>query len=135
MAEEHEIPLLPGEPCAVDPNLLDDARARLAAAEERAADGGGLLRRLVVSFVLLAAVAVVCFVVLPSRGIHVPPMIPLLGFVVIVVGTVLGSGEPVVKRKPRRAEDDGRPLGCCGPRPLRAFGEEDECCGGRSKRP
>ncbi|MBX3321913.1 MAG: hypothetical protein KF757_02870 [Phycisphaeraceae bacterium] len=131
MSEEHEMPLLPSQPCEGEPALLDDARARLAAAEERAADSGGLLRRLVVSFVLLAAVAVVCFVVLPSRGIYVPPMIPLLGFVVIVVGTVLGSGEPVVKRKAKRAADDGRALGCCGPRPLRAFSDDDECCKGR----
>jgi hypothetical protein len=120
---------LPREAGGADSYLLDDARSRLAAEEERAADAGGLLKRLVVAFVLLVVVAVASFVVLPSRGIHVPPMVPLLGFVVIVVGTVLGSPQPVTKKKAKTEE--GRALGCCGPRPMRAFGDEDECgtCG------
>lgn len=50
-------------------------------------------------------------------------MSPML--VVLIVGTVVGGAilgaSPGQTPRPRRPLDDGRPIGCCGPRPLRGF--------------
>lgn len=136
MSKEHEStslligPGLPDEPCcrtdgcSSGSHLIDDARRQMAEADARDNPGAALLRRLVVAFVLVAVVAAVSYVVLPSRGIHLPPMLPLLGFLVILVGTLLGSaGDQRPPARPR-VEDDGRPICCSGPRPLRAFRDQ-----------
>lgn len=104
--------------------LMDDARQRVRAMEDDSGDRGRTARRLFVAFVLSAFVAVLSFVVLPKWGVYLPPMVPVLGFIVILLGTVLGSREDGAARKPAcGVDDEGRPICCSGPRPLRTFRE------------
>lgn len=104
--------------------LIEDARRRLREQEQDQPERPAIARRLVVAFVLVALIAVLCFVVLPEYGLHLPPMVPLLGFVVIVVGTLLGS-EPGPRKPKCACDDEGRPICCGGPRPLRFTREQD----------
>ncbi len=72
--------------------LLEQARRRVRgrrAEEEYDEQGKRLARRIVVAFVLVAISAAVFFVVLPSMGLWLPPVVPLASFAVIVIGAVL----------------------------------------------
>jgi hypothetical protein len=107
--------------------LLDDARQKVREADDEDREGSAITRRIMVAFVLSVFLAVLSFVLLPKWGVHLPPMIPVLGFIVILVGTILGSHEAEQTRRQRKAcecEDDGRPMCCGGPRPMRMFRDE-----------
>jgi len=106
--------------------LMDDARRKVREDEDDHKEGTRLARRLMVAFSLSALLAAMSFVFLPKWGVHLPPMIPILGFIVILVGVVLGSHEDAQTRKKKACvcDDEGRPICCGGPRPLRSFREK-----------
>lgn len=56
--------------------------------------------------------------------IEMSPMIVVLIVGVVVGGAILGAGQGQ-KPRARRPLDDGRPIGCCGPRPLRSFRDRE----------
>lgn len=106
--------------------LMDDARRKVRADEDDSKEGAKLARRLMVAFALSALLAVMSFVFLPKWGVHLPPMIPVLGFIVILIGVVLSSHEDAQSRKKDACacDDEGRPICCGGPRPMRSFRKE-----------
>ncbi len=117
----------PGVPLDDQPSMLiEDARRRLREQEDGPSESMAVLKRLVVAFVLVALLAVLCLVVLPRYNVHLPPMVPLLGFVVIVVGTLMSSYTPPRKKPKCDCDDEGRPICCSGPRPLRFPTERDQ---------
>src|SRR5438876_6372464 len=65
----------------------------------RAPEDGGLWVRLVVAFMICAALAWLCYRVLPRAGVDVPWWVPVLCFVVILITTLVrrageeGEGE------------------------------------------
>lgn len=87
--------------------------------------GTGVGRRLVVGFVVCCVIAGVCWGVLPRFGVWVPAWLPLAGFVLIVVAAVVAGSE----REGNHGDgpgggcgvDEGRPICCSGPRPMRVF--------------
>jgi hypothetical protein len=68
--------------------------------EEAAA--GPLARRLFVAAVLIVLIALVCWLLLPRAGVHVPWWVPVLAFAVILVAAAARAGEP-------GTEDDEQP--------------------------
>lgn len=80
-----------------------------------------LFLRIAVALVLMVALAVLCFVVMPMAAI--PPWVPLAAFAIILVSVVINlasGGESAGGREGADGDrcDDGRPIGCCpGPRP------------------
>jgi hypothetical protein len=110
--------------------LMDEARRRVRDAEDEDREGTLTARRLMVAFALSALLAVFSFVLLPKWGVYLPPMIPALGFIVILVGSILGSredragDEQVVEKNSCGCDDEGRPICCGGPRPLRSFRDD-----------
>jgi len=116
-------------------DVLEQARRRLQSehienqAEEQ---GRRLARRLLIAFLLIGAVSVVFFVVLPQFGIALPAIVPILCCATIAVGAIMSFvGDFDARRQSAGLTDDpqscdpgdpGRPIGCCpGPRPLRSF--------------
>ncbi len=122
-------PGMPGYGSDDPGRLMEDARQRVREAEDDEREGTLTARRLMVAFALSVVLAVFSFVLFPKWGIYLPPMIPALGFLVILVGTILGSredaqlagGGEVVEKDGCGCDDEGRPICCSGPRPLRAF--------------
>jgi hypothetical protein len=110
--------------------LLESARLRLKAehdANRYEEQGKRLARRILVAFVLIVLTAVAFFVA-PVMGVDVPPIVPVMCFATIVVGAVMAhAGDAPEKRRSNPRNDDcGRAVGCCpGPRPLRAFRDDD----------
>lgn len=96
-------------------------------------EGRRLLFRLVVAFFLAVALAVVCFVVLPSMGIDIPAWIPLVAVIVIAIAALTNAkaeGQLPTPKSRHTADpnscgcNDGRAVGCCpGPRPPRFLRE------------
>ena len=88
-------------------------------------------KRLLIAFVLMVALSVGFVVLVAELKVYVPPIVFLLSFVAIAVGTtltVLSGAESGPKKRAGSscgcAGDEGRPIGCCqGPRPLRMFRE------------
>lgn len=79
----------------------------------------GLGRRLVVALVLGAALSIACWVFLPRFGVHISPLIPLGVVALIFVPYLLSVIEAGrAKKSEPEDEDEGRPIGCCGPRPV-----------------
>lgn len=91
--------------------------------------GTGVGRRLVVGFFVCCVIAGVCWGVLPRFGVWVPAWLPLAGFVLIVVAAVVAgpgrdgdhSDGPGGGCGDGQRADDGRPICCSGPRPMRVF--------------
>ncbi|RMH12962.1 MAG: hypothetical protein D6695_05360 [Planctomycetota bacterium] len=104
--------------------LIESARHRLRESERKPREDIQIMRRLIVAFLLVAVIAVLSFVILPQYGLHLPPMVPLLAFVVIVVGSLMSADHPPPRNR-RDCEDEGRPICCSGPRPLRAPPEHE----------
>ena len=108
--------------------LMDRARAAAAREDEQNREAAALGRRLVIAFVLMVALSVGFVVLVAELNVHVPPIVFLLSFLAIAVGTVL-TVLPGAEERARKREsscgcegEDGRPIGCCqGPRPLRMF--------------
>lgn len=87
--------------------LLEQARRRVRgrrAEEEYDEQGKRLARRIVVAFVLVALSAAAFFVVLPSMGLWLPPIVPLASFAVIVIGAVLTH---TADKPPQNPDPDG----------------------------
>lgn len=111
--------------------LMDRARAEARREDDEGREARALLRRLVVAFFLTIALMAGFVVLVAELNVHVPPIVFLLSFLAIAVGTLLtvmpGAGS---RRRPSAAScgcagDDARPVGCCsGPRPLRAFRDD-----------
>ncbi len=90
----------------------------------------GIGPRLVVAFVLSCLIAAGCWVVLPRFGVWVPVWVPLACFGLIAAAAVFAGHED---RDPESDQvgtgtgggcckaDDGRPICCSGPRPLKMF--------------
>lgn len=98
------------------------------AAQER--DRAGIGRRLVVSFVLSCMIAAGCWIVLPRFGVWVPIWMPLACFGLIAAAAVFAGHEDQAQTADGEAmggsggcckADEGRPICCSGPRPLRMF--------------
>lgn len=92
--------------------------------------GTSIGRRLVVAFVLLCLIAAACWIVLPRFGVWVPVWLPFAGFGLIAAAAVLASHENRSEPTETNATsagagccqaDDGRPICCSGPRPLKMF--------------
>lgn len=104
---------------------MSDAELRLAPlegadpADDAEATNSGVGRRLVIAAVVGAALSVACWVLLPRVGVHISPLIPLGIVALFFVPFVLSAIESGRARKPaQEPEDEGRPIGCCGPRPV-----------------
>ena len=99
-----------------------------APAEQEQARGS--VRRLAIALGLSIVLAFLCFVLAPRWGVHLPAIVPLMGFVAIAVGTIMAAAE--ARPKPKKAADElddpGRPMCCGGPRPV---GEASRRCGCR----
>lgn len=54
---------------------------------------GATLRRLFIAGLLSAAIAVVCWLVLPRAGVYVPWYVPVMAFAVIVVAALMRVAE------------------------------------------
>jgi len=59
-----------------------------------------LPRRLLIAFLLIGAVGLVCWVVLPRYGVWAPPEIVFLGYLVILLSCVLAA-------QPEEEDEDG----------------------------
>lgn len=110
-------------------DLLEGERTMLAfdapASRER---GMGIGRRLVVGFVLCCLIAAGCWVVLPRFGVWVPVWVPLACFAIIAGAAVFARNEGDVSHDEEDGPgggccggDDGRPICCSGPRPMKMF--------------
>ena len=85
-----------------------------------------VLKRLAIAAILIAALSVLFWVVLPSFGLMLHPLLPALSVIAIAAGTLLtarDAEDSTDTRTPRDGcDDDARPIGCCpGPRPPRGF--------------
>ena len=107
---------------------LEEARQRVRAEDERNKESTRLLRRLIVAFILIVILGVVSYAVLPQWGVRLHPMVPLLSFIAILVGTLLtGSGREDEDNDddpddPGEGADEGCAVGMCPvPRPLKMF--------------
>lgn len=87
-------------------------------------------RRLVVAFVLSCLIAAGCWIVLPRFGVWVPVWVPLACFGLIAAAAVFAGHEDRApdsdQVRPDAAggccqPDEGRPICCSGPRPLKMF--------------
>jgi hypothetical protein len=106
--------------------------APIAAEPPTAEPGTGTGRRLVVGFVLCCVIAGVCWGVLPRFGVWVPVWLPLAGFGLIVFAAIVagperdgdhGDGPGAGCCGDGQRADEGRPICCSGPRPMRVFRE------------
>lgn len=109
----------------IEPRPAPETRYRDEAAARR--EGRRLLLRLVIAFVLVVAIAVVCFVLLPAAGVYLPVWVPLASFAAIAVAALLNAGAEGTlpgATDENASDPDGRPVGCCpGPRPPRFLRE------------
>ncbi len=120
-----------GRPMIGPDDLMDRARAAASREDDEKKQAAALGKRLIVAFVMMVALSVGFVVLVAELSVYVPPIVFLLSFVAIAVGTtltVLSSAESPRTRKPEGscgcADDEGRPIGCCqGPRPMRMFRE------------
>lgn len=97
--------------CCLDAPPIDDEAVREQAR--------GSLRRLAVAFGLAVALAFLCWVLAPQWGVHLPMIVPLMGFASIAAGTIMAAAEAQPKRKlPAEDAAPGRPMCCGGPRPV-----------------
>lgn len=69
--------------------LIQDARDRLQRRERADKEAAQLARRLLIAFVAVVVLAVVFHIVLPSFGLALPPIVPILSYLAIVAGAVL----------------------------------------------
>lgn len=108
----------PGESLSLSECCRGDAAA---AADDEAAreQARGSVRRLAVALGLAVVLAFLCWVLAPQWGVHLPMIVPLMGFASIAVGTIMAAAEAQPKRTPQ-GEDGapGRPMCCGGPRPV-----------------
>ena len=95
--------------------------------EEERKQANALARRLIIAFVLMVGLSVGMLVLVAELNLRIPPMMFLLSFLAIAAGTITtlmtGRDKPA-KSKADCACDDGRPVCCSGPRPLRAFRDD-----------
>ncbi len=123
-------PSLDGPRPMIGPDdLMDRARAAASRENDEKKQAVALGKRLIVAFVMMVVLSVGFVVLVAELDVYVPPIVFLLSFVAIAVGTtltVLSGGESRPKSKPDAscgcADDEARPIGCCqGPRPMRMF--------------
>ena len=114
-------------------DLLENARLSLKAAHDAnryEEQSRRLARRIVIAFVLIFLTAAVFFIGVPLMGVDLPPVVPVMCFITIVVGSVMAHiGDSPEHRAPppKRDDDGGCAVGCCpGPRPLKMFGESND---------
>lgn len=100
--------------------ILERARQRLRERDDPRTERGAIARRLVVGFILIVLVTAVFFFVLPIAGIHLPPILPLLCYAAIAVGTLLNMPE-APKPKDNPLDADARPITCPGPGHMRSL--------------
>lgn len=107
-------------------DLLEQARLRLKAehdANRHEEQGKRLARRIIIAFILIVITAVAFFVA-PVMGVDVPPIVPVMCFATIVLGSVMAhAGDAPEESRPNTRDDDcGCAVGCCpGPRPMKMF--------------
>ena len=110
-------------------DLLESARLRLKAdhdANRHEEQGKRLARRIIIAFVLIVLTAVAFFIA-PVMGVDVPPIVPVMCFAAIVLGSVMAhAGDAPDRNPPKPRKDDcGCAVGCCpGPRPMKMFGDD-----------
>ena len=123
-------PSLDGPRPMIGPDdLMDRARAAASREDDEKKQAVALSKRLIVAFVMMVVLSVGFVVLVAELNVYVPPIVFLLSFIAIAVGTmltVLSGASDQRKAKGQAscgcADDDGRPIGCCqGPRPLRMF--------------
>ena len=115
------------------PRLVGDSA--LDARDDDFTPLSGVGRRLVVAVVIGAGLSVACWVLLPRFGVHVSPLIPLGVVALFFVPYILSLIETGRGKKDVEEEDEGRPIGCCGPRPVGRIltskpVDHGGCCGG-----
>lgn len=71
------------------PSLLDDARDRVRDEDEKNKESARLARRLFMALILIAAMSIVFYVVMPYYGLRLPPYVPILCFISIATGAIL----------------------------------------------
>lgn len=87
--------------------LLEQARRRVRARrdeDEYSEQGKKLARRILTAFVLILLTAAAFFVILPSMGLRLPPIVPIACFATIAIGAVLTH---LGDKPPPTADADG----------------------------
>ncbi len=112
-------------------DLMDRARAAAQREDDENREGVALGKRLIIAFVMMVALSIAFIVLVAELNVYVPPIVFLLSFIAIAVGTtltVMPTGESKQSAGKSQSscgcapDDEGRPIGCCqGPRPMRMF--------------
>lgn len=93
-------------------------------------EGGRIARRLAIAFVLVLATGAVCWVVLPQFGMVLPAPVVLLVFGVMAFASLAPLFEDRPSTPAPREEDPGRPITCCGVRPVGEMSRKRQGDGG-----
>lgn len=85
-----------------------------------------VMRRLSIAAIIIAALSVLFWVVLPAFGLVLHPILPATAIVAIAIGTLLNASDADAEREGRDSAgsccstEEGKAVGCCsGPRPPR----------------
>ncbi|TVS08427.1 MAG: hypothetical protein EA423_01425 [Phycisphaerales bacterium] len=112
----HDAPAPARRLCVADEELAD-----LASDEDEQAQAA---KRVLFAMLLAIIATPAILLLLVWAKIEMSPMLVVLIVGVVVGGAILGAGQGQ-KPRVRRPLDDGRPIGCCGPRPLRSFRDRE----------
>jgi hypothetical protein len=81
-------------------------------------------RRLLIAFVLVAILTVACMYVLPKAHVDLPWFVPVLGYLVIVVGVLAPAIAQMPRRRAKTPEEEIRtPDPGPSPEDLERFGD------------
>ena len=70
-------------------SLLDEARERVRDEDEQNKESNRLAKRLFFALVLIVAMSIIFYVVMPYYGLRLPPYVPMLCFAAIAAGAIL----------------------------------------------
>lgn len=69
--------------------LIRDARERVQRQDNADKETVQLARRLVIAFAAVVLLAFVFHIVMPAFGLYLPPIVPILSYAAIALGTIL----------------------------------------------
>lgn len=73
-----------------DPDrLLDEARERIRVQDELNKESRKLMKRLLIALILITILGIVFYLVLPTYGLRLSPIVPMLCFLAILAGAIL----------------------------------------------
>lgn len=69
--------------------LIEEARERVRDEDEQNKESNRLAKRLFFALVLIIAMSIIFYVVMPYYGLRLPPFVPILCFAAIAAGAIL----------------------------------------------